>query len=649
MKKALLTLVAAAAALSAVAIVPPGLKVQRTPGNNAMFTEYTGERNIEVGPAAMRTPSRAEAGEMDYELSYEPYTALSFSGQYAGLTIGEAFEFTAEEATKYANNDLTTIFYYAGINGQSGTNQITAGTVFLTYDLQEEPFYTQSFQGASTTAWDKISIDLDTPYTIEAGKGFYVGVYYSLSSENDYSVVIDYSMHTGDEGGWVGTGEPGSTASALSWQNIAAGYGFVCLGARLHGENLPTNMADILDYQAVPIAETNSEFAFYALVQNVASNEINSLEFTIKVGDNEAKVYTAEGLTDFGYKNYVIIGAEDLSYATASKTPVDVVCTITKVNGVENGGTAATVSTPVTIIPAGTGYTRNVVIEEATGVWCGYCPIGIVTMEKIRENYPDGELIPVTVHGPSANDDPMYSSTYSRVYSLVSGGGVPAAMLNRQYSVYPEYEDVIEQFEYMQSYPAIATISATAAFTDDTKAKVQIDSKFAFTFNDDSSRSTYRLAFGVTEDGVGPYTQANYYSGSRYDYGGWETKPEEVETIYNDVARQLNSFAGILNSIPGTIVAGQEYEHSYTLTLSGITNKDNINIIVYIMNTSTGEVENACTIKTRDIEGGVADMIVDTNDAPVEYFNLQGIRVANPAEGQIYIRRQGTQATKVLF
>ena len=108
-------------------------------------------------------------------------------------------------------------------------------------------------------------------------------------------------------------------------------------------------------------------------------------------------------------------------------------------------------------------------------------------------------------------------------------------------------------------------------------------------------------------------------------------------------------FAGILNTIPGTVVAGKEYEHSYTLTLSGVSNKDNINIIVYIMDTYTGEVVNACTIKTRDIQGGVADMIVDTNDAPVEYFNLQGIRVANPAEGQIYIRRQGTQATKVLF
>ena len=38
---------------------------------------------------------------------------------------------------------------------------------------------------------------------------------------------------------------------------------------------------------------------------------------------------------------------------------------------------------------------------------------------------------------------------------------------------------------------------------------------------------------------------------------------------------------------------------------------------------------------------------VDNSNAPVEYFNLQGMRIANPAAGQIVIRRQGTEATKL--
>jgi len=46
------------------------------------------------------------------------------------------------------------------------------------------------------------------------------------------------------------------------------------------------------------------------------------------------------------------------------------------------------------------------------------------------------------------------------------------------------------------------------------------------------------------------------------------------------------------------------------------------------------------------VASGVADIIVDEN-APVEYYNLNGIRVANPENG-VYIRRQGNKVTKVL-
>jgi hypothetical protein len=45
-------------------------------------------------------------------------------------------------------------------------------------------------------------------------------------------------------------------------------------------------------------------------------------------------------------------------------------------------------------------------------------------------------------------------------------------------------------------------------------------------------------------------------------------------------------------------------------------------------------------------ETSVSNIAVD-EDAPVEYFNLQGVRVANPSNG-IYIQRQGSKAKKVL-
>ena len=44
---------------------------------------------------------------------------------------------------------------------------------------------------------------------------------------------------------------------------------------------------------------------------------------------------------------------------------------------------------------------------------------------------------------------------------------------------------------------------------------------------------------------------------------------------------------------------------------------------------------------------GVEDIIGDDANAPVEYFNLQGLKV-NGDEPGIYIRRQGAKTSKVL-
>lgn len=53
------------------------------------------------------------------------------------------------------------------------------------------------------------------------------------------------------------------------------------------------------------------------------------------------------------------------------------------------------------------------------------------------------------------------------------------------------------------------------------------------------------------------------------------------------------------------------------------------------------------TIMLPEVESAIKNITVDEN-APVEYYNLQGIRVENPAKG-LYIKRQGNTATKVIL
>ncbi len=54
------------------------------------------------------------------------------------------------------------------------------------------------------------------------------------------------------------------------------------------------------------------------------------------------------------------------------------------------------------------------------------------------------------------------------------------------------------------------------------------------------------------------------------------------------------------------------------------------------------------TVNYEQTSTGVGSIAVDDENAPVEYYNMQGIRVENPAAG-LYIRRQGNTASKVFI
>lgn len=50
---------------------------------------------------------------------------------------------------------------------------------------------------------------------------------------------------------------------------------------------------------------------------------------------------------------------------------------------------------------------------------------------------------------------------------------------------------------------------------------------------------------------------------------------------------------------------------------------------------------------TKKTSTGIEDVTVADEDAPVEYYNLQGVRLSEPAAGQVVIRRQGKSVSKI--
>lgn len=104
---------------------------------------------------------------------------------------------------------------------------------------------------------------------------------------------------------------------------------------------------------------------------------------------------------------------------------------------------------------------------------------------------------------------------------------------------------------------------------------------------------------------------------------GYKT-PEECPEMYR---------AKLTDSEETTIFT---FPPSGTLVLASTAEK--------ILNGNSTEI----TITVNKSTAGVDNVAVDSENAPVEYYNLLGNRVTNPAKGQIIIKRQGSVVTKMI-
>lgn len=648
MKKYILSFAALAATLSAAAL---GLKNQPVhapvPDGKFIVKEFSVPM---VAPQRAQTvaddASSSAVTEVYYSEAGDPKTALGYNNQRAGMQAGMAMQIAPDFAARMVGNEITSIRFYTGTEYSSQTSSVTSATVFISTDLTADPVYTQDVV-CPAQAFAEVNAVLDTPYLIEAGKKIYVGAYLTLPSANYLPLVIDYSSHNTDYGGWAGIRN--NSKSQWQWENIAGyGYGFVCVGATIKGSEFPENDVAVPAMGGMPVSYQDQPFEVDFMVKNNGANEVKTMKVEYGVAGETPIVDTFEFSTPLAFNNTQIIAIPNVVVSTPGKE-IDINVKVTEVNGVANNSDTSEGVFTVTIVPTGAGFDRNVVVEEFTSISCQFCPVGYTTMEYIHDTYPDGDLIPVCVHVNSPGNDPMTAATYNNVYRNYCGDGVPSSTINRTYTVYPYISYVEEAYEMLRSIPAIVNVNAEATYNAETNL-LTVDTETAFAFDYTDGDSNFVLSYGVTEDNVGPYTQQNGYSGQSGDAYGWQNKPTRVQLVYNDVARQLDTYNGIKGSVPAEITAGNKYEFTHDIKLlQSITDVNNINLVVYVINKQTGAIENATTLKTAAIKGlsGIEDVTVDATEssAPVEYFNLQGVRVSNP-QGGVFIRRQGSNVSK---
>lgn len=291
---------------------------------------------------------------------------------------------------------------------------------------------------------------------------------------------------------------------------------------------------------------------------------------------------------------------------------------------------------------------RNMVIEEATGTWCGYCVSGIVILEEMKKKYP-GQAICIAVH----ESDPMALGSEYRV----NGSGNPRLTLNREGSDKHPLELEEAMTPHLADLPLAAVSGEWSVSGDQAEAKARI-------VPSSESGAIWRLSFVLVENDVHvpgdkDYRQKNAYAGgAEGPMGGFEDKPGIIpaeEMWYQDVARGIfPSQKGIDCSSVAPLSAGcvSEYGQSFTIP-QRVLNIDNTELYILVVDAATGSVMNGCKAERKSVGLDVPETSNGAEVIATEWYDLCGRRLAAPSNG-LYIRVDRysdatVKATKILL
>lgn len=472
----------------------------------------------------------------------------------------------------FAGNYITKIIIPTGANctGDKVQTFITQKPSDLTQNAAEITL-TAEYGGFNT-------LTLSKPVEIKPNTTLYVG-YQGTQAAGRYPAAM-YNVPNSDPMTFLG-GKQDSKGN-WSWTSYAANYGSSCIKVVIEGDNLPEDQGTIT-ITPIEYIEPGTESPITFTVTNTGANPLTTFE--VELSQDNATLTKSTFNTSIA--NYNESRSFGLSYLPV-KAGINSTITIKllSVNGKEIApSNLTTTSTFANIFDRNKSYKKNMVVEEGTGTWCGFCPRGIVGMETMNAKYTDGTFIPIAIH----SGDEMAVSGYAPQV-----GGLPGARINRS-NYYGDIDPNTEALQYfydrVTGIPSFAKIDLSAK--EGTAFKTFVF-KASTTFSLDVDGSDFAIAFVVTENNVGPYKQTNAYAGSGVSMGGWESKSNPASTIYSDVARGIRDMSGLFGSIPSRIIkAGEKVDFEYTAAFDAITNVENCRFIAMLINKRTGEIENA--------------------------------------------------------
>lgn len=558
-------------------------------------------------------------------------------------TIRAAIEIPAETARLWTGNKLTKV--RIGF-GQTNRNDIT---VYLTEALNKNSFYDQEATITKMDGWNEIT--LDTPYEID-GSGFFIGYEYAKCTQGEYPVGVDDVQTESTLGDNV-------YASSMGWSHIGSIFGSVCIQAVIEGDNLPQNDVAIVGFKSKSTIKPSSAFTAMLTVTNQGAKTVKDLGVDVYLDGEKLDGYSvrlspselAPGAT----------GTVTLAGLYTEQTGIDLGLTV-EISSVNSAPDDNPENNSVTeyLSSFTDGFKKNIVVEEWTGTWCGYCPRGIVGMGYMKEKYGDDGFIGIAVHGNNGTArDPMTISSYLPFLNTWAIVGYPGCVMNRSTTFDPNIQELEKNYisaSKESTFVRVAQLSAE--YNDGNPGELNVSAAPEFLYP--LKEGGYRLAFVITENNFGPYYQTNYFTGAKYDMGGWENYPGTKMWYYDEVARDITDWDGIAGSIPEQLDAMTPAPYSTTISLANVKYLRRCDLIALVINERNGEIVNAAKMSLREtgVEGVEAEESVAVTTRPgaieirgeyaeAEVFAIDGTRVAAPDSGGTITLGSGIYVVRV--
>ena len=571
-------------------------------------------KNIEARVVA---PTRADEGKM-FGYCFDIYDGIGLGPNYIGAVVEGVIEIPEELAQKWVGNQVTAVNIGFASSSSKEVN------IYITKDLDGEPAVMQRATMTNELDWN--IVQLDESYTID-GDAFYIGYQSVLTSASDYPLAIDGIYSELPYGSIIGISYNGVT----QYNSYGSQFGSVCLKAEINGDNFAAFDAMMNTFYQPDFVVANEPFAVFFSILNTGLETITGADITCKVNgveipDAEITIYgniaseeDAFRFIPFGNPGYIYIDGL-VSKTVGGNTPIEI--TVNKLKSDNSSGDFGK-GVESQILVASTSYDKNVLVEEYTGTWCGWCPRGIVGMKYMEATYGEKGFIGIAVH---YRDDMMVESYRQLGAYYYENVGLPTCSMNRTYQFDPSKETLEEYYLDAIQEKSPIKIDVVADYNEETNVLTATSTtEFAF----DKTNPPYAIAFVITENKVGPYLQTNYFSGGKYG----ETLPGYTELgdptleMYNEVARLITGSGGLAGSIPSVVAPEQPYTLSVPLPLDDVQDVQKCTVIAMVLNTQTGVVENSAKYVINPAAG--VESIEDENlgDGIIRAYNLQGVKM----------------------